>query len=77
MCGMGMGMGSLELNSDLKLSGKELIAMSSVLNNNAEGELDATGLVNELKQMGIDNTEAKNDAKKLFEFDNKINFKVI
>ena len=29
------------------------------------------------KSFNNDNTEAKNDAKKLFEFDNKINFKVI
>ena len=57
MCGMGMGMGSLQLNSNLQLTGAELLAMNEVLNSNADGKLDACGLVERLHKMGIENAQ--------------------
>lgn len=57
MCGMGMGMGSLQLNSNLQLTGAELLAMNEVLNDNSDGQLGACGLVERLHQMGIENAQ--------------------
>ena len=61
MCGMGMGMGHMELNSSIKLTGAELVTLSCMLNSNADGALDAKGLsdaVNErFKELGIENSQ--------------------
>lgn len=61
MCGMGMGMGHMEVNSNIKLTGKELLAMSSVLNGNADGQYSPCELVEQLKSMGIDNAKLSDD----------------
>ncbi|MBQ8475466.1 hypothetical protein IJ531_00225, partial [bacterium] len=65
MCGMGMGMGSLELNSDLKLTGAELLAMSQTLNDNSDGALDAKGLVDKLHELGIENAQVSQDGSEI------------
>lgn len=65
MCGMGMGMGHMEVNSSLKLTGKELIAMSSVLVGNSAGQYSPQTLVDQLHSMGIGNAQLSADGQSI------------
>ncbi len=65
MCGMGMGMGHMENNCSIKLTGKELLAMNSVLNGNSDGRYSPEDLVEQLKSMGIENSQVSEDGKSI------------
>ena len=65
MCGMGMGMGSLQLNSNLQLTGKELVAMDQVLNGNSDGAMGVNCLVDKLHEMGIENAQVSKDGSEI------------
>ena len=65
MCGMGMGMGHMEVNSSLVLTGKELIAMSSVLVGNSGGIYSPQTLVDQLHNMGIGNAQLSEDGQSI------------
>lgn len=65
MCGMGMGMGQFEVNNNIKLTGKELLAMSQVLNNNANGQFSPQDLVDQLNCMGIENASLSDNGQSI------------